>query len=122
MQPVEGPVDELHADAVRAIQCVAGGKMLGHACKAQVQPRYQVLVIMLGDVCPQAPGEASRVSFDVVDEVEHLFRRVANQRMAMDLHEYSLARSASRARERSPLYRAWPGKKTTMPRADRRSP
>jgi len=89
MQPVERTIHKLHLDAARAIEHVAGGKMLGDAGKPQIEARHQMLAIVFGNMRAEAPGKAPRVSFHVVHEIEHLFRREANQRLAMDLHEFS---------------------------------
>src|SRR5690348_17578373 len=80
---------DLHLDAVRTIQGIAGGKMLGDARETQIQPRHQVLPVVLGHFGAKAPREALGVSFHLTDEIEHLFRREADQRLTMDLHEYS---------------------------------
>jgi hypothetical protein len=63
--------------------------MLGDTGESQVKPRHQMLAIVLGQLRAEAPGKALRVSFHVVHEIEHLFRRDAKQRLAMDLHEFS---------------------------------
>jgi hypothetical protein len=93
VQPVEWAIYELHLDAVGAVERVAGGKMLGHASETQVEASDQVLAIMFGHRCAETPGKAPRVSFNLIDEIEHLFRREANQRLAVNLHTYLLVAS-----------------------------
>jgi hypothetical protein len=63
--------------------------MLGDSGEPQVEARDQVLAIMFGHRRAETPWKAPRVSFNLVDQIEHLLRREANQRLAVDLHGLS---------------------------------
>ncbi|CAM2159520.1 hypothetical protein PT2222_50358 [Paraburkholderia tropica] len=82
---LERTVRELHIDTFRACLRVARGEVLLDTLEVDVDLRLHTGFVLATNLDAAAPRQEVGVVVDVGDEVEHLFRRMANQHGFLDI-------------------------------------
>ncbi|CAG9227919.1 hypothetical protein BGLA2_420130 [Burkholderia gladioli] len=102
---LERAVGELHVDPVRPLLSVAGREVLPDALEVDVDPRLHAGLVLAPDLDAAAPGQEVRVVGHVGHEVEHLFRRMADQYGFVDIcHKSRGIKSGGRAGPTAPRF------------------
>ena len=85
MNFLKGPSSELHIDTGRPLLRVARREMLLDSLEVDVDLRFHAGLVLTANLDAAAPGQEIGVVGDIGDEVEHLFRRMADQHGFLDI-------------------------------------
>ena len=95
-QSPERPRHEVDADALGPLKRIARPEALMETEHADVERRLDRVALREIDPSTSAPVQEFRIALDVVDEIEHLLRRVRNARAALALSARDLLFRAGR--------------------------